>query len=174
MKKYLRKHLIFKFLMINKYVEKKENLKILDIGAGNHSASRTKEFFQDCEYWGVDKCKDYGNDDDINVMDKFCEIDLTTLQFSDVPDSYFDVIIMSHVIEHLPNGDKVIESLINKLAPNGIIYIEWPGIRSTKLSSKKGTLNFFDEDTHIRIYSLQEIYNLLLRKGMFLQILFGI
>lgn len=33
-------------------------------------------------------------------------------------------------------------------------FWEWPRINSTKFPSKKGTLNFFDDETHVRIYSL--------------------
>lgn len=166
-KKYLRKYITFKFFKIRKYFNKNDKIRILDIGAGNHSASKTKELFVNCEYWGVDKCSDYANSvDDINIMDRFCKMDLTMLQFEGLPDDYFDVIIMAHVIEHLFNGDKVIEMLSEKLAVNGIIYLEWPGIRSTRLPSKKGTLNFFDDATHVRIYSLKEIYNLLLSKEL--------
>lgn len=166
-KKYLRKYITFKFFKIRKYFNKNDKIRILDIGAGNHSASKTKELFVNCEYWGVDKYSDYANSvDDINIMDRFCKMDLTMLQFEGLPDDYFDVIIMAHVIEHLFNGDKVIEMLSEKLAVNGIIYLEWPGIRSTRLPSKKGTLNFFDDATHVRIYSLKEIYNLLLSKEL--------
>ncbi len=166
-KKYFRKYITFKFIRIRKYINEKDNIRILDIGAGNHSASKTKEIFVNCEYWGVDRCTDYANTEtDINVMDRFCEMDLTALQFENIPDSYFDLIIMAHVIEHLPNGDQVIEKLLEKLAVNGIIYLEWPSIRSTKLPSKKGTLNFFDDASHVRIYSLREIYNLLLGNGL--------
>lgn len=166
-KKYLIKYFLFKFFKLKRYVNKKKAVKILDIGAGNHSASYTKAVFPDCEYWGVDKCIDYSNnEEDIKSMDRFCEIDLTQLNFEGIPNAYFDVIIIAHVIEHLPNGDKVIEQLLNKLKEEGIIYLEWPSIKSTKLPSKKGTLNFFDDKTHIRIYSLKEIYNLLLCNGM--------
>lgn len=166
-KKYFRKYITFKFFKIRKYVNEKGKLKILDIGAGNHSASKTKELFLNCEYWGVDRCTDYANSaEDFHFMDKFCEMDLTQLEFDILPDSYFDIIIMAHVIEHLSNGDEVLKRLSDKLAPNGIIYLEWPGIRSTKLPSKKGTLNFFDDETHIRIYDIKEIYNILLSKGL--------
>jgi hypothetical protein len=29
----------------------------------------------------------------------------------------------------------------------------------------KGTLNFFDDDTHVRVYSLTELYNLFLKNN---------
>ena len=70
--------------------------------------------------------------------------------------------MMAHIIEHLINGDEVIQHLIPKLKSGGKIYIEYPGMKSTKLPSMNGTLNFYDDDTHVRVYSVQEIKNVLL------------
>jgi len=140
---------------------------LLDIGAGNHSAKKTKLIFPACKYYGLDNTVDYNNDkNDFNLMEQFYKIDLNDLLFDTIPDNYFDAIIMSHILEHLSNGDIVLNELIKKLKNNGIIYIEYPGIRSTKLPSMKGTLNFFDDKTHVRIYSLKEIYNILLKNSV--------
>jgi hypothetical protein len=72
---------------------------------------------------------------------------------------------MSHIIEHLHNGDKVIEGLLPKLKKGGYIYIEYPGQRSTKLPSMKRTLNFYDDPTHVRIYSVAEVTKVLETNG---------
>lgn len=139
-----------------------KHFRLLDIGAGNHSASKYKKAFPNCEYHGVDLDKNYNNDEnDFRVMTAFYEMDLSKLDFKNIPDNYFDFIMMAHIIEHLPNGDHVIEHLIPKLKSGGKIYIEYPGQRSTTLPSMKGTLNFYDDDTHVRIYSIQEIQALL-------------
>src|SRR5690606_34531212 len=113
---------------------------------------------------GVDRDRDYNNKvEDFKLMDQFFQIDLTTLQFDQIPDNHYDAIMMAHVIEHLPNGTEVIAQLIPKLKKGGLIYIEYPGLRSTKLPSKKGTLNFYDDDTHCRIYTQVELYNLIMQ-----------
>lgn len=142
---------------------KNKELKLLDVGAGNHSASFVNKWFPAWEYYGIDISRDYdNNENDFKLMHAFYEMDLTRLEFSAIPDAYFDVIMMAHVIEHLYNGDKVIEGLLKKLKVGGHIYIEYPGFKSTKLPKMKGTLNFFDDITHCRIYSLLELYNLLM------------
>lgn len=152
----------FKFKKIGKYMDNKK-FSILDIGCGNNSAIRTKKRFPECKYYGLDLSKNYNNDSsNFELMENFYELDLTTLNYTTIPDNSFDVINMSHVIEHLYNGDKVVKLLIPKLKKNGIIYIEFPSFRSTKLPSMKGSLNFFDDSTHIRIFTLKELYNLLL------------
>lgn len=155
----------FRLVKISKYL-KANKIAILDAGAGSHSASITKQWFPDCVYHGID-IDNYRNDDkDFELMDKFYKMDLTKFEYSEIPDGFFDVIVMSHVIEHLHNGDKVIESILSKLKPDGIIYIEYPSFKSTRLPSMKETLNFYDDPTHCRIYTLPEIYNLLMRNKM--------
>jgi len=132
--------------------------RLLDIGAGNHSATKTKKIFPLCEYHGVDLERDYNNsEEDFNLMTAFYELDLTKLDFSSIPDNYFDGIWMAHVIEHLYNGDEVIKKLLPKLRSGGYMYLEYPGIKSTKLPSMHGSLNFKDDPTHVRLYSVKEL-----------------
>jgi SAM-dependent methyltransferase len=141
---------------------KQTSFNLLDVGAGSHSATKTKSFYPMCNYYGIDITKDYENNEaDFKAMNEFYQMDLTALAFNTIPDNFFDVIIMSHIIEHLHNGDKVIEGLLPKLKCGGYIYIEYPGKRSTKLPSMKRTLNFYDDPTHVRIYEINEITNLL-------------
>lgn len=139
---------------------------LLDIGAGNHSASKTKKWFPNCEYHGLDLNKNYNNDEnDFKLMQSFYELNLEDLNLDSVPNSHFDFIMMAHVIEHLKNGEEVLVKLLAKLKPGGYLYVEYPGIRSTRLPRMKGTLNFFDDETHVRVYSLTELYNLFLKNN---------
>ena len=148
---------------VNKFIFLKKSFgtkpfSLLDIGAGNHSATKAKRVFPKCEYHGVDLEKDYNNsEEDFKLMTAFYEMDLTKLDFISIPDNYFDGIWMVHVIEHLYNGDEVIKRLLPKLKSGGYMYIEYPGKKSTKLPSMYGTLNFHDDPTHVRLYSVQEL-----------------
>ncbi len=152
---------INKFIFLKKAVGNKP-FRLLDIGAGNHSASKTKRVFPQCEYHGVDLEKDYNNTaEDLALMTAFYEMDLTKLDFSSIPGNYFDAINMVHVIEHLYNGDEVIKGLLPKLKSGGYMYIEYPGEKSTRFRSMPGTLNFKDDPTHVRVYSVKELSTLL-------------
>jgi trans-aconitate methyltransferase len=154
-----------KYRYLNKLFKQGEFV-LLDIGAGNHSASKTKKWFPNCEYHGLDLNKNYNNDEnDFKLMKSFYELNLEELNLDSVPNSHFDFIMMAHVIEHLKNGDQVLVKLLAKLKPGGYLYVEYPGIRSTRLPRMKGTLNFFDDDTHVRVYSLTELYNLFLKNN---------
>jgi 2-polyprenyl-3-methyl-5-hydroxy-6-metoxy-1,4-benzoquinol methylase len=153
-----------KFKLLKKIYKQNPEIYILDIGCGNHSATSTKDKFPNCKYFGLDINKNYNNDqNDLILIEKFFEIDLSKLQFNEIPDNKFDVILMTHVIEHLYNGDEVIIKLLPKLKKGGYFFIEFPSFRSTKLPSMRGCLNFFDDETHCRIYSLTELYNLFLK-----------
>ncbi len=153
-----------KFRFLDNSFSKNGKFTLLDIGAGNASARNTKKWFPNCTYHGLDLDKSYNNtEDDFKLMEKFFEIDLTQLKFDEIPNNYYDAIMIAHVIEHLPNGIDVVKALVPKLKSGGLIYIEYPGIKSTTLPSWKGTLNFFDDDTHCRIYSVQELYNALMQ-----------
>lgn len=155
-----------KFRFIKPY-RKEKSFTLLDVGAGSHSASKTKGWFPNCQYYGIDITKNYENDTrDFELMSGFYEMDLTALTFECIPDNFFDVIIMSHIIEHLHNGDKVILGLLPKLKSGGSLYIEFPAERSTRLPSMKRTLNFYDDPTHVRIYSAKEVATLLNEQGM--------
>ncbi len=149
----------FKFSFIKRSFGDK-HFHLLDVGSGNHSASRVHAVFPNCEYYGLDINRNYNNDkNDFLVMKDFYELDLTTLDYRIIPDEYFDGIWMSHVIEHLKNGDEVVSNLIQKLKPGGFFYIEYPGLKSTTLPSMYGSLNFYDDTSHVRIYSINELTN---------------
>lgn len=155
---------LFKHLLQEEFGDR--SFRILDLGCGNHSASDICATFPHCEYFGVDRSRDYNNDErDFSMMQRFWEIDLTSLSFDDIPDDYFDAIKMTHVIEHLYNGDLVLSKILGKLRRGGVIYLEYPRFRSTQLPTMRETLNFFDDDTHCRLYSLPEIYNILLKNN---------
>jgi SAM-dependent methyltransferase len=171
--KYYRLIGVPKFVFLNKFIKENKNpsIRVLDVGCGNKSPSITKELFPAIEYYGIDK-EEYNlgeQDKRILIKDKnFFLIDLDSeiekLDYS-LPNEYFDFCIMNHVIEHLKNGMDVLRIISKKVKVGGAIYIEFPGVRSLGLPSMKGTLNFCDDPTHVRVYTIQEIANILLDNG---------
>src|SRR5687768_1904793 len=103
----------FRFLKIS---FRSRPFKLLDVGGGNHSASRIKSIFHQCEYYGLDVDRNYNySEQDFRLMKEFYEVDLTELNFPMIPNNFFDGIWMAHVVEHLHNGDQVVAKLIEKL-----------------------------------------------------------
>jgi SAM-dependent methyltransferase len=134
---------------------------MLDVGCGHLSFEIIRHYFPEAKYHGVDK-RIQGVTEQYEKMDRFFELDLETSRFDEIEDGSYDAIVFSHTIEHLRNGHEVLRQLVRKLRVGGYIYLEFPSERSLYLPSADGTLNFFDDPTHIRFYSIPELANTLL------------
>jgi ubiquinone/menaquinone biosynthesis C-methylase UbiE len=155
----------YRIKKIGQYVTGQKPI-ILDVGCGNNSPSITKHWLKDCIYHGIDQSAENLNSEDQNNSDDFFELNLDIGNLSSVQDDYYDAIIMSHVVEHLENGELVLKELTKKLKVGGVFYLEFPSIRSLYLPHGSGTLNFYDDKTHIKFYSLGEVGNILLDSKM--------
>ncbi|HET6215393.1 MAG TPA: class I SAM-dependent methyltransferase [Acidobacteriaceae bacterium] len=144
-------------------------LRILDVGCGPH-VMNTKAWFNVLEYHGVDRHMWPGFEHLYANLDKLFLIDLETPELAGVPDGHYDLIILSHVIEHLSNGLEVVELITRKLAPGGCLYIESPSKRTINLPSAIGFMNFYDDPTHKRLYFDDEIIHILQKS--YLQVLY--
>jgi SAM-dependent methyltransferase len=153
--------------VLRKY-NKSSNINVLDIGCGNNSCQLTKKWLPVKEYHGVDKEFWHGNEADYKTMDHVFFIDLENEleRVSEIQDNHYDAIILSHIIEHVRNGHKVIEALLPKLKQGGLIYIESPYPRTLGFPSAIGFLNFNDEPTHVMIYDHYNVARLLLKNNL--------
>lgn len=156
----------FKSLLTTK--DHKGKYDVLDIGCGGNSPSITKLVFPFCKYTGIDRDFHYhNNENSIKLIDKKILHDLNDeveILKQKVGKQMFDIIIFNHVIEHTLNGLEILTATAKMLKPDGCIYIEFPSVRSLSLPSMRGTLNFCDDNTHMRIYSIQEVANTLLQE----------
>jgi SAM-dependent methyltransferase len=140
---------------------------MLDVGCGNNSAQLAKKWFKNVRYYGLDNGVFFNEQEDFELMEIFYDKDLTRDALDDIPSDFFDVALMNHVIEHLPNGISIIGEIAKKIKPNGIIYIEYPSVNSLSAPNMPnvGNLNFSDDLTHVRLYGLVEVCNELLSNG---------
>ncbi len=157
----------FRFVQMDEFLSR-EQAKVLDVGCGNHSPRRTKKYYPDCRYFGLDRCfESYIEAADLEVMERFYEIDLTNVSaLDDIPDDFFDCVIMSHVIEHLPEAEAAIAKLCGKVAVGGGMYVETPSAHSVRLPHMSQTLNFHDDPTHVRLYDVRTICKALESGGL--------
>lgn len=141
-------------------------LRILDIGCGNNSPSRTKFYFPNCVYHGVD-IQDYNLDPaDKKLMDQFFLVNPDGTGYEQIPDSDYDLVVCNHVIEHIHEPYPLIRHLCRKLRFGGLIWLAFPSEKSLTLPRAQGTLHFSDDPTHVFIPSTREISNLLLKEGL--------
>jgi 2-polyprenyl-3-methyl-5-hydroxy-6-metoxy-1,4-benzoquinol methylase len=150
--------------IIGKY-NRQNHLNILDVGCGNNSCKLTKNWLPVQSYHGVDKEFWHGNEADYKTMDHvfFIDIENEPEKFSEIQNEYYEVIILSHIIEHVKNGYEVIESLLPKLKKGGLIYIEAPHPRTLGFPPAIGFFNFHDEPTHKMIYDHYNVARTLLK-----------
>jgi len=123
----------------NEYLKDKTNINMLDIGAGKggvlmqlhikmrnvkYSAGVTLE--DDKALFSDDLLFKFDFEDDEKVNEFFIENNKNK----------FDFIVMSHVLEHFIDPDKVIKNVIKLLAPGGIVYTEVPDLYFAEYRSK--------------------------------------
>lgn len=143
------------------------NPRILDVGCGNNSPTITKHWFPECHYSGADIQRYNLNDEDDAAMDAFYLVGEDGSGYDAIPDHCYDLIILHHVIEHMPDPKPILESLCSKLKPGGYIWIGFPSERSLSMPhATAGTLQFCDDDTHTYVPGVREVSNVLLRNGV--------
>lgn len=141
-------------------------LRVLDIGCGNSSPTVTKKWLGEVEYHGVD-IQDYANtSEDVKALDKLILVSVDDAEYSSIPDKYYDVIIMNHVLEHMSQPYKRLSNLLTKVKHGGIVWIAFPSMKSTSLPSADGSLNFFDDESHVHLPTIHETVNTLLESNV--------
>jgi 2-polyprenyl-3-methyl-5-hydroxy-6-metoxy-1,4-benzoquinol methylase len=83
-------------------------------------------------------------------------------------DGEYDVILMFHVMEHLPNPVEILKQLGKRLSPKGIIYAEVPNVNDALVSlynvdEAKKFLFFTD---HLQYFSRQSLSMLVKQAGL--------
>ena len=76
----------------------------------------------------------------------------------------FDIIIYSHVFEHILDLKKEIEEIKERLNPNGRLYIEVPGILNLH-GNYRSNLNRYLQNAHTYNFSLTTLCNILKING---------
>ncbi len=140
--------------------------KLLDIGTFADSPTMAKRWLPQCRYHALDIVDEHLTAEDRAKIDTLYLADLEKDPLDALPDGFFDAIVIAHVLEHLHNGLPALERLSRKLAPGGFLYAEFPSVRALNLPEAKHTLNFSDDATHVRVYSIQEVANTLMLGGL--------
>lgn len=125
-----------------------ESSHILDVGCGNNSPYSVKKLLPNCNYTGID-IADYNQSKPL-IADNYI---LTTpnefhLEISKFVES-FDAVVSSHNLEHCNDRDAVLMAMLKSVKINGLIFLSFPCEKSIHFPKREGTLNYFDDDTHL-------------------------
>ena len=84
-------------------------------------------------------------------------------KLKDLQDQSFDVITLWHVLEHLPDTDREIQILSEKLKPNGILVLALPNFKSFDASHYKQFWAAYDVPRHLWHFSRSSINKIAIR-----------
>jgi SAM-dependent methyltransferase len=86
-------------------------------------------------------------------------------------DDGFDLVVASHVLEHLPNPIIVFGEMLRVCRPGGLVYVEAPSDRSALYSwggrqDRAFIFSFYDDPTHVgRPWTPQALYRMAVYYG---------
>lgn len=86
------------------------------------------------------------------------KMDITDIQYSD---NTFDVILCSHVLEHVPEDKKAMSEIYRVLKPGGWAILQVPidfnneeTYEDSSINTPEGRLRAFGQDDHVRMYGM--------------------
>jgi SAM-dependent methyltransferase len=147
--------------------------KALDLGAGTGGLFHWKRWGEpnrdDIELFAVDQKKGVYFDEYKDFQ--ICNLDTDPLKFEE---GFFDAILISHVLEHLNHPDELLNKLHKILKVGGKVYVEMPSIQTLEypknyelsaINIKVAISNFFDDATHKKTFSSDQLKGLIMRAG---------
>ena len=151
----LKGNIIYNFL--NKYIDVSKYKKVLEVGC---SAGGILKYFQDRNHLvtGCDfdrKYIEYGKNNGLNLIVGGA----SALQNG----KKFDLIILSHVVEHFKDLNQEFSKIFSLLNDNGIIYIQVPGIYNEEYYKSYDRCDF--------LFYIQNAHNYYFTKNSFLNTL---
>ncbi len=145
----------------------------MDVGCGNGSPQLVKAILKNVQYTGIDIAFENTSvaKDGVNLVRTDSANFARTLE-SVSNGEKFDVVLSSHNLEHCVERERVLQSMLKAVAPEGKIYISFPSEKSIDFPSRQGTLNYYDDSTHLNVPpDYNSVLNLLGRSGF--QVLFS-
>ena len=145
---------------------------VLDVGCGNNGPTRFKALRPDLYYVGIDVSDYNQTEKDYGAADEYikCEPDSFAEQISELGQR-FDAIVSSHNLEHCNNPQKTISAICKVLKVNGLLFLAFPSENTVRFPKRRGTLNFYDDPTHIWVPNWNEILKILDINGLEMLIL---
>ena len=154
-----------KLVRLSRWVDIEGPVRILDLGCGGHSPRYFKTQFPHCKYTGVDHATYRNTLDDLSLADAYFEVNLDDSDLSFLPNKSYDLVVLSHVLEHLRNGRELLTCAASKVDVGGFVYVSHPHSDSVNFPHRADTLNFYDDVTHISIWSPNEARYILSEMG---------
>lgn len=143
--------------------------RLLEIGSGlGHLVGQLEDSFEtygmDLNHWAVKESKEVVN-----------KSELQTASAEEIPfaDHTFNVVIIKHIVEHLPNPEKAIAEIGRVTAPGGILILATPNLDSLLKPWKGESWIGYQDPTHISLNSPSDWLNWIKKSGFSLKRVFS-
>ena len=143
--------------------------RLLEIGSGlGHLVAQLEDTFQtygmDLNHWAVKQSKP--------VIHK---TDVQTASAQELPfaDSSFNVVIIKHIVEHLPDPARAIREIGRVTAPGGTLILATPNLSSLLKPWKGESWIGYQDPTHISLKPPEEWLNIIRSAGFSLRKVFS-
>jgi len=147
----------------------KHDGRLLEIGSGmGHLVGQLEDSFEtvgiDVNHWAVQQSK--------NVVHKTA---LQTASAEELPfrEDSFDVVIIKHIVEHLPNPEKAIIEIGRVTTSGGILILSTPNLDSLLKPWKGERWIGYQDPTHISLRKPAEWLDMIRRAGFTLKRVFA-
>lgn len=135
---------------------------VFDVGCGNNSPYLFKAARPDIRYVGLD-VGDYNQEHAPGqYADEYLVVSAESfLAAIEQRQGQFDAVVSSHNLEHCEQPDEVVTAMARALRPGGRIFLAFPAAATVNMPSRQGSLNFFDDVTHVRPPDYRRVLELL-------------
>jgi 2-polyprenyl-3-methyl-5-hydroxy-6-metoxy-1,4-benzoquinol methylase len=153
--------------------------KTLELGCGTGKFSKLvcDKFGAEC--WGIELNRNAA-DKAAKVLHKVLNADIITC-LKEIPDSYFDCIILNDIIEHLVDPYSLLIALKPKLTVRGVMVLSVPNVRYWQNFLKLVFLGQWEyeeygilDNTHLRFYTYKSLRTMFTSLGFIILKLEGI
>lgn len=153
---------INRYILLNEVGKFKKRGKLLEVGFGN---GELLDFFKKrgWETYGVETSKQAFNLARVKIKDNIYNKPLVECHFKK---NYFDLVILSHVIEHIKDPLFLLSGAKRVLNKEGVLIIEVPSLDSIEyFLSKENYFAFVDMPGHLYFFTQLTIKRLLMKAG---------
>ena len=145
---------------------------VLDAGCGNGRHLRALAKIPGLKIIGIDRNQNDINDALVslkNIPDALSDDLVVTLaDINNLPfeAEYFDCVICSEVLEHIPEHEKALKELVRVLKPQGQLVVSVPRYFSERICWLISPAYYNEEGGHIRIYKEKNLRKMLTKHGI--------
>jgi SAM-dependent methyltransferase len=152
---------------------RRRRIKILDVGCGDgfYEKELLKQGIKNCQFYGVDLSpKQLQKVKKIFYQTNQLNIDSQKLPF---PNNFFDMVILSEILEHLLYPQPALNEAQRVLKKGGLLFLTVPNVAALQIrfslffTGCSPLINYPQNEQHIRFFTIKDIEKLISMKKIY-------